>query len=406
MEAHEAITQWLAAGDIDDALADRLRTSLDSHEAPEKANRIIAVLASIGAVVIGGGLLLFIASQWDQSSPVRRLLLLLAVYAVTVAGAALAERHRLGITAGGLWFLSSIAVGANIFLVGQIFNLPLNFWQGTLLWMIATLAMGWASPSSAQGWLAVPLGILTLGWISVPSSQFFDQGAFLWDSGGIRPLLPLIGLALVAIAMLVRETSFGWLGRSASAFGALLVVVPITVSTFHPEAFAWIFQIDVRLFHFVVAAAAVVLVALALNRDRRAPLGLALAAVAVLLIAVLPQINDTDARFDGPTTSWLASSFDDSEVLFFGYTAVIFALGVATIIAGHRYSVRSLVNVGFAMVSVLLFALYVGRIAGALPTSLAVIVGGLLLVAGAVFLERKRREVTAEVAETTMERTP
>ena len=42
----------------------------------------------------------------------------------------------------GLWFLSSITVGVNIFLLAQIFNLPLNFWQGTLLWMIAALAMG------------------------------------------------------------------------------------------------------------------------------------------------------------------------------------------------------------------------------------------------------------------------
>ena len=266
MDASDALAMWVAQGELDPDHASRLRMSLAAHEEPANANRLIWVLVSIGAVLIGGGLLLFIASQWDQSSPLRRLLLLLFVYCLTVAGAALCDHQRLHTTAKGLWFLSSIAVGVNVFLIGQVFNLPLNFWQGTMLWMIATLAMGWASPSSAQGWLAVPLGILTLGWISTPTSQFFEQGEFLWSSGGIRPLLPVIGLALIAIATLVTASDFDWLKRPAQVFGALMIAVPITVSTFHPAAFAWIFQIDVRLFHFVVLAAATGLVAASWKR--------------------------------------------------------------------------------------------------------------------------------------------
>ena len=388
---------WEQTGQIDPEHARRLRASLTSYEEPEKANKIIWVLVSIGAVLIGGGLLLFIASQWDQSSPLRRLLLLLFVYFLTVAGAALCERQQLHTTAKGIWFLSSIAVGTNIFLVGQVFNLPLNYWQGTLLWMIATLAMGWASPSTAQGWLAVPLGILTLGWISTPTSQFFEQGEFLRAPGGIRPVLPVIGLALVAIAMLVRTTQFDWLTRPAQSFGVFLIAVPLTVSTFHPAAFAWIFQIDVRLFHFVVLALAIGLIAAAWSREPIPLLGIGLGAVTVLLLALLPQVSDDDGLLDGTTLPWLAETFDGSDVLFGLYTALMVGLSVATIVAGHRFGNRTMVNVGFATMSVLVFALYVGRIAGSLPTSLAVIVGGLLLVGGAIFLERKRREVTARV---------
>ena len=248
MDASDAIVMWLDEGLVDDELAARLRASLEERDEPERANRLIWLLVSVGAVLIGGGLLLFIASQWDHSSPIRRLGLLFGIYVIIVAGAGVAQRQQLDITARGLWFLSSIAVGVNLFLVGQIFNLTLNYWQGTLLWLIATLAMGWASPSSAQGWLAVPLGLLTLGWISVPSSRFFDQGAFLWEPAGLRPLLPLVGLALVGIGLLVAPTSFSWLTRPAAAFGALSVAVPVTVSTFHPEAFGWIFGIEFRPF--------------------------------------------------------------------------------------------------------------------------------------------------------------
>ena len=397
MDASKALALWVSEGQIDADLAQRLRSSLDAHDEPERTNKIIWVLVSIGAVLTGGGLLLLIASQWDQSSPLRRLALLFAIYLLTIGAAAFAERQQLGTTARGLWFLSSIAVGVNIFLVGQVFNLPLTYWQGTLLWMVATLVMGWASPSSAQGWLAVPLGVLTLGWITVPDTQFFEQQAFLFEPAGLRPLLPMVGLALAAAAMLVDGTEFEWLKRAATAFAAALVAVPIVVSTFVPNAFGWFFQIDVRAFHFVVAVGALALVGLAWRRDRRSPLGWAAMMISVLLVAVLPQVKDTAGDFDGDTTSWLAPVFNASELAFGVYTALIFALAVATIVAGQFYAVPGLVNAGFAVVSVQLFAVYIGRIAGALPTSLAVIVGGLVLIGGATMLERKRRDALSAV---------
>jgi len=398
MDATEALAVWVAEGQIDSDLAERLRTSLAAHDEPQRTNKIIWVLVSIGAVLTGAGLLLFIASQWDQSSPLRRLALLFTIYLLVVGAAALADRQQLGVTAKGLWFLSSIAVGVNIFLVGQIYNLPLNYWQGTLLWLIATMAMGWASPSSAQGWLAVPLGLLTLGWISTPTSQFFEQGEFLFAPGGLRPLVPLVGLGLVATAMVVDATLFDWLKQPAAAFGAVLVAVPIVVSTFHPMAFAWIFQVDVRPFHVVVGLGAVALIVVAWLQDRSSPFGLAGAAVTGLLIVLLPQVSDDDGLLDGDSLPWLAESFDNSELLFGLYTAVIFGLAVATIMAGQYYAKPVLVNIGYAMVSVILFALYVGRIAGELPTSLAVIGGGLALISGAIFLERRRRGAISTMA--------
>lgn len=395
MDASAALSMWLAEGHIDAETGARLRAALDEHEAPERQGRIITILVSIGAILIGGGLLLFIASQWGSSSPMARLALLFATYALTVAAALVAGRQDLGITANGLWFLSSIAVGVNIFLVGQIFNLPLNYWQGTLLWMLATLAAGWAAPSSAQGWLAVPLGILTLAWITTPTAFFFDQAAFLWEPAGIKPVLPIIGIALIALAVLVDKGDFAWLQRPATAFGALLIAVPLTVSTFHPEAFAWIFSIDVGLLHPLIVLAAAVLVFLVWRKDSRSPLVLGFAAVFLILVALLPQVTGTSG--DRYTESWLAEPFDISSGLFWVYTAMIFGLSVGAIVAGQHFDIRGLINVGFAMVSVQLFALYIGRIAGALPTSLAVLGGGLLLVGGAIFMERKRREITSDV---------
>lgn len=402
MEARDALARWQSDGLISAELAARLADTLSAEEQQVRTNKLILLLVAVGAVLIGGGLLLFISSHWDSQSPIRRVGLLLLVYALVVAAAALADRQRLETTGRGLWFLSSITVGVNIFLLGQIFNLPLNFWQGTLLWMVAALAMGWASPSPAHGWLVVALGLLTVGWISVPSSQFFDQGAFLWEPGGVRPLLPLLGLALAAGSGAVVGTDFEFTGQPGRVIGLLLVAVPITVSTFHPLTFALIWEMDARWFHLILGAGCVGVIALAWWRhpDRLPAWSLPVLGVlsGVLLIQVDfgSDVPGSIAELD--SSSWLAEPIARSEWLLLLYTFVIFALALGVVIAGQRSRQAALVNIGVAVVAVLIMSIYIGRIAGALPTSVAVLLGGILLIAGAVFLERKRRDLIAEVS--------
>lgn len=397
MDARDAIELWQADGLITTELAERMRSSLREAEEPERANRLVVLLSFVGAGLIGVGLLLFIGSQWDQQSPIRRIVLLFAIYLAVASAAAVASRQRLETTAKGLWFLSSIAAGVNIFLTGQIFNMPLNWWQGTALWALVVVVTGWASPSAAQGWLAVTLGILTLGWFSVPDSQFFDQGAFLVDAGGIRPLIPLIGLALLGSSMLVGETEFRFLEAPARTAGVIMIATPLVVSTFHPAAFGFIFQIDVRPFHgFVVVIAAAVLV-VAWRRTPHPLLRATIGATAILLLLLLPQFEIADDRgWDGgdlDTTSWLYGPLDGSAIAFWLWGGFVFGLALAATALGQRYELRGIVNTGFLAMATLILAAYVGRVAGALPTSLAVLVGGALVVAVAIVLERKRRDM-------------
>ena len=410
MDARDALTMWVRDGLLPPELAERLSGTLDQSEpgdqhepsdSPADSSKLTRLLVFVGAVLVGGGLLLFIGSQWDESSPTRRLLLLFGVYLVVVASAAFAERQRLHTTARAMWFLSSIAVGVNIFLIGQIFNLTLNYWQGTLLWMVACVAMGWAAPSTAQGWLAVPLGLLTMAWVSVPSTMFFEQAAFVVDAGGIRPLLALLGLAMVAGAVLASGTSFSWLGRPLQAFGALLVAVPLTISTFHPWVFAAVFEMDFRLFHVFVVVASLAVVGVTWFRRRHPLMVLAAPVLVGMLLVLLPQVNVDDNITsdldDFDSIPWLAEPFVESALLFGIYTAVIFALAIGTVAAGQHFRVPALVNVGVGVLAVQLVAVYIGRLAGTLPTSLAVLLGGLLLVGGGALLERKRRDLLVEV---------
>jgi uncharacterized membrane protein len=93
---------------------------------------------------------------------------------------------------------------------------------------------------------------------------------------------------------------------------------------------------------------------------------------------------------------WLAEPFGDSQILYLLYGALIFGLALATVMAGRRYEIRAMVNIGLIALGVILFAAYVGRLAGELPTSVAFLLGGVLLVAIAIVVERKRRDLAAD----------
>jgi hypothetical protein len=214
-------------------------------------------------------------------------------------------------------------------------------------------------------------------------------------------LLPLIGLALAAGSMLVTGTDVEFLRQPSRAIGVLLIAVPLTMSTFHPFLFAGVWQMDARVFHLVLAIACVAMTGLAWWRAPSQLLVWALPTLGVLLAVLLIQVEpDSDTphgvdEFD--STSWLAEPIARSELALGVYTAVIFGLALGTVVAGQRFRVAALVNVGLSVIAVLAIAVYVGRIAGTLPTSIAVLLGGVLLVAGAVLLERKRRDLIAEV---------
>jgi uncharacterized membrane protein len=402
VDAHKALSMWAAEGLISPELEKRLTARLEAEESSSRSSALISFFVSVGAVLVGGGLFLFIASHWDSESPLRRLLMLAVAYFVAVIAALVADRQELGVVAKGLWFLAAVTVGVNIFLIGQIYNQPLTYWQGTLLWLVAALAIGRAAPSPPLGWLAVGLAVLTLGWASVPESDFFDQGAFLWDQGGIRPLLPLLGLALIAASLLIDDSEGDYLVTPARVVGIAFIAVPIVASTFHPAAFAAVFQIDFRLFHFVAILLALIVIGGAWASSRHDLLAYVLGALLVLSLVFLPQVGQqpdaADPLDEFDSLPWLAEAFADSDPLFLFYGAFVFALALATVVLGRRFEIRALVNVGLVSVGVIVFAAYVGRIAGALPTSLAFLLGGVLLVAMAIFIERKRRDLTTETA--------
>jgi len=380
-----ALDHWQQEGLLTSRHAEELRASLDASQ----SDRAIRAFAVIGAVLAGLGAMLFVGSNWGTMGPVARAAVLLGTYGAVVAGAVAVDRRGLPWVAEAAWLLATLVLGANIFLLAQIFNYSLTYWPAPFWWMVGALALGRARQSAWQVALAVPLGLLALGWAGGGTGWLFDdQMEFLVSSGGLGPILPLIGVGLVSLSLLAGRSA-QWRFASAACFGwgLALATVPLLISTAHVEAARAIFSIDVTVKQRLVlgAVAAVLGAALAWGRfDAREGRPL-LAGAAVFFALLLVQTGDRP---------WMAGE----TATFMVYVALVFALALTAVWVGARAQNARLINTGLASSGVLIVIQYFGWSIQLLDRSLVFVGGGLLLLGLSVMLERKRRVLLAAAA--------
>lgn len=95
----------------------------------------INVLIILGSVLIGLGILSFIASNWDYMSKLLRFLLIVFAYIAAIAFSIKFETKKAR-TSRGLFYLSLLIFGAGIFLTGQMFHFGGSFSGALLIWAI------------------------------------------------------------------------------------------------------------------------------------------------------------------------------------------------------------------------------------------------------------------------------
>src|SRR5688500_11994979 len=89
------LSRWLEAGLVDTATAERIRAFEAAHAGSNRLRWPIVIALGFGALMIGGGILLFVAANWDLVSPAGRFALVLALVSVFhIAGAVTAGQFR------------------------------------------------------------------------------------------------------------------------------------------------------------------------------------------------------------------------------------------------------------------------------------------------------------------------
>src|SRR5271165_7192104 len=138
----EALQRWTQAGLLDAATAERIRQYEGEHEQPAGLRWQVLLALIFGAILLAAGVALFVAAHWDELSPlVRFAVVMLTLIAIHVI--AILARDRFDTMATVLHGVGTLAAGAAIALVGQIFNIQEHWPAAILLWALCALA-GWA----------------------------------------------------------------------------------------------------------------------------------------------------------------------------------------------------------------------------------------------------------------------
>jgi len=163
------ISRWSSAGLVTPEQAERLLGRYP--EPPDGGSWGRLLFAGAGAVVIGLGVILLFAYNWEALPKGAKLAVVFLALGGAHAGG-LARRARTGETGAAVetaHLLGTMLFGAGIWLVAQIYHIEEHYPTGFLVWALGALALAWALDSVPQGLLAA--GLLG-GWSTTEAFGF------------------------------------------------------------------------------------------------------------------------------------------------------------------------------------------------------------------------------------------
>lgn len=366
------LEKWEQAEVIDSGTAARIRKY--EADARRGSDFVVRVALILGGIMIAGGVLLFVAAHWDRLSPSQRFtLVLLLVGIFHIAGAVIAEKWRTMATT--MHALGTVALGAGIFLSGQIFNLQ-EHWPGAfLLWSIGAVAAWAILRHSVQGLFAavlVPIwlggewavrtehysrsDVVLAGFIAALSLSYFTAKPTIDRHGFWRGLHMLGGVAIlpacITLAVLAEETHYQYGGYYRHIGHGLLLL-------------GW-----------VIALGIPIVLAFLLRGVRSTVLNI-LGAGWLLALGSLNNLNK------------------DEELLMYGWCAI----GALGLIAWGVHEIqKDYINIGVIGFAITVITFYFSNVMDKLGRSFALILFGIVFLLGGYLLERMRRRLVARVA--------
>lgn len=363
------IGHWQDDGLIDAELAERLLAHSNAPDGPVRGPFAI-VLAFLGALLIGIGVIVFVASNWSVIPGNVKLLGLFVAMGLSYWGG-----YRLRYvgntypgTGNALIFLGALLYGASLFLVAQAMHINAGAPSLLVLWALGVLPLGWILKYRALKLLGLWVLTLALGWEAV----FWTEAI-----GGFCSIFLLWGALLIALGRLAPS-----LLEDSEGLGVFVILTALSVlATFGPgeDRAEWGLLPpggQLRWVMLTVATMLVTLVHLARAQSRSIErregwglLGLELVAVFVMLGGAL-----------------------EADPVRFGLNIVLLAVLVGVLWLGYERR-----NAGWVQFALIFFGLDVfcryAELWSHMPTEIFFLSAGIVLLGGGIALERVRRRL-------------
>ena len=191
------------------------RQRLDDYYSNQVESRVhwAAILcAGLGALLIGGGIILLFAHNWEDLSRTARAVLSFCPLAIAVVLSALAIRRGGTGLCESAGIFHSLAVGACIALIGQTYHLPSNTPGFLLVWALLVLPLIFLLPSTGAYLFYI---MLICSWSGAAQDEY-GQALGFW--------LLLIPAVIHVVRLIRREAHEGLV----SLWG-LILMLPIAL---------------------------------------------------------------------------------------------------------------------------------------------------------------------------------
>lgn len=376
------LARWRAAGLIDSPTAERIRAFEAQHaEEPESQGLRWPVIVAVtfGCLMVGTGILLFVAAHWDDLSPAQRFATVLSMVAgFHLIAAFFAERFpNLSIA---LHAVGTGALGAGIFLGGQIFNLAEHWPGGIMLWAIGAALAWWMLRDWPQGAMfAVLLPAWLLGEWDVAVTD-------VHHTGYIVPAIGVLTLAITYFTAVTRDHD-SYLRRALSWIGGILLLPSIGCVI----GFSWSDASPSRTF----------------LGSWRTPVPLPLQVIGWAVAIVVPlalayRLNVQRLWANGLATLWVLalsgiSTFKQPWDNFGVYVWCLLG-SIASIYWGLQEYRKERINLGMAIFALTLLTFYFSNILDKMGRSMALISLGVVFLLGGWAMEKLRRRLVARIA--------
>jgi uncharacterized membrane protein len=226
-ELKAEVRQWVEEGLIDDQQVDRLvdRYRLDELDAAAK-NRFVGILVGLGCLLIGLGVITFVAANWQELGRPVKLGLLTTLFLGSNLGGFYLWQRGLERYGQGLLLVGNLVLGASIALFTQMFHIGSDSYLLFLWWGLAVLLMAYATKMK---WLAM-LAIALMGqayWLLV------WHGLLFWSRSQTLGILPDVGWlpSYMAVAAMVMFLPLAYWCRSRAVF--VMAWIAIITAFFH-----------------------------------------------------------------------------------------------------------------------------------------------------------------------------
>ncbi len=376
----QEIEKWLDDGIITSEQKDKILrrySTIRDREGREKPVSLISTLSIMGAVLVGAGVILFIASNWSGMSRWLKVMLIIVSMSLSYYGGfnLAFEKRSFPKTGRAFIIIGSFIFGAGMFLISQMYNFIIHYQNGFLVWGIIALLIAYLLKMKTLLSLAI---IDLLIWLGLETDYHIQRREGIENLYII--LYTMSGIVLWTSGLLHRNIDY--LKKLSSPYifaGLILTYGGLYTLTF--ESFWEMTLTNTIVLFFILLTIIFLLMSFLITLySKNERFWITEIIILSLLMGVL---------------LYLAISFPERFTSFYHLlTNLIFFFMVSGIIVlGHLRRIKSYVNAGMVFFIVFIFTKYFDYFWKMLPRSIFFIIGGLSFIGISVFLEKKRRDM-------------